>query len=39
LTVMLGPGFGVPAGSVSLPVDIVTVPRDGAIQTTRITSW
>jgi hypothetical protein len=39
LTVTLGPGFGVPSGSVSLPIDIVTVPRDGAIQTTRITSW
>jgi hypothetical protein len=39
LTVTLGPGFGVPPGSVSAPMDIVTIPREGVIQTTRIPSW
>jgi hypothetical protein len=39
LTMMLGPGFGVPQGSVGLPVDIVVIPREGSIEVTRITSW
>ena len=39
LTLTLGPGFGVPQGTVSMPVDIITIPRDGSIETTRITSW
>jgi hypothetical protein len=39
LTVVLGSGFGVPNGAVSLPVDVVTIPRDGAIEVTQITSW
>src|SRR5688572_23850394 len=39
LTITLGPGFGIPQGTVSLPVDIVTIPRDGSIETTRIPSW
>jgi hypothetical protein len=39
LTVTLGPGFGVPQGAVSLPVDIVIIPRDGAIDVTRVSSW
>jgi hypothetical protein len=39
LTVTLGPGFGVPQGAVSLPVDIIIIPRDGAIDVTRISSW
>jgi len=39
LTLTLGPGFGVPQGTVSLPVDVITIPRDGSIETTRITSW
>ena len=39
LTLALGPGFGVPQGTVSMPVDIITIPRDGSIETTRITSW
>jgi hypothetical protein len=39
LTVTLGPGFGVPQGSVGLPVDIVTIPRDGSIEVTQITAW
>jgi hypothetical protein len=39
LTVTLGPGFGVPQGAVSLPIDIVVIPRDGAIDVQRVTSW
>ena len=39
LTVTLGPGFGVPQGTVSLPVDVVVIPRDGSIDVQRITSW
>jgi hypothetical protein len=39
LTLTLGPGFGVPQGTLSLPVDIITIPHDGSIETTRITSW
>jgi hypothetical protein len=39
LTVTLGPGFGVPQGAVSLPIDVVVIPRDGSIEVQRITSW
>jgi hypothetical protein len=39
LTVTLGPGFGVPQGTVSLPIDVVVIPRDGSIEVQRITSW
>jgi hypothetical protein len=39
LTVTLGPGFGVPQGTVALPVDVVVIPRDGSIDVQRITSW
>lgn len=39
LTVTRGANFGVPPGTVSLPVDIVVIPRDGAIEVKRITSW
>jgi hypothetical protein len=39
LTVTLGPGFGVPPGTVALPVDVVVIPREGSIETTRLTSW
>jgi hypothetical protein len=39
LTATLGPGFGVPNGSVSAPIDLVVIPRDGAIDVTRIPSW
>ena len=39
LTITLGPGFGVPQGAVSLPVDVVVIPREGAIETTRVTGW
>jgi hypothetical protein len=36
LTVVLGNGFGVPKGAVSLPIDIVAIPRDGEIEVTRV---
>jgi hypothetical protein len=39
LTVTLGPGFGVPQGAVGLPVDVVVIPRDGAIDVQHVTSW
>jgi hypothetical protein len=39
LTVTLGRGFAVPDGAVSLPIDIVVIPREGAIEVQRITSW
>jgi hypothetical protein len=39
LTMTLGPGFGIPQGSVGLPIDIVVIPREGAIEVTQITSW
>lgn len=39
LTVTLGPGFSIPQGAVSLPIDVVVIPRDGSIEVQRITSW
>jgi hypothetical protein len=39
LTVTFGPGFSIPQGAVSLPIDIVVIPRDGSIEVQRITSW
>jgi hypothetical protein len=39
LTMTLGPGFGIPQGSVGLPIDIVVIPREGAIDVTQIKSW
>jgi hypothetical protein len=39
MTVTFGPGFGVPQGSVSPPMDIVVIPRDGVIETKQVTSW
>lgn len=39
LTITLGRGFGVPQGAVSLPLDVVIIPRDGAIDVQRVTSW
>jgi hypothetical protein len=39
LTVTLGPGFSIPQGAVSLPVDVVIIPREGAIDVQHITSW
>ena len=39
LTVTLGNQFGIPPGSVSLPLDIVVIPARGSIETSRVTSW
>lgn len=39
LTATLGPGFGVPKGAVGPPIDIVVIPREGAIRVTRVASW
>ena len=39
LTIALGPGYGIPKGSVSPPLDVVVIPRDGAIEVKRIDSW
>jgi hypothetical protein len=39
LTVTLGPGFGIPKDAVSLPVDVVVIPRDGAVEVRHIESW
>jgi hypothetical protein len=39
LTVELGVGFGIPKGTVSLPIDVVVIPRDGPVDVTRIASW
>jgi hypothetical protein len=39
LTMALGPGFGVPPGAVSLPADIIVIPRDGPIDVSRVASW
>jgi hypothetical protein len=39
LTMTLGSGFGIPKGSVGLPVDLVIIPRDGAIDVRRIDSF
>ena len=39
LTATLGPGFGIPKGSVSAPIDVVVIPREGAIEISRVPSW
>jgi len=39
LTATLGPGFGIPKGTVGAPMDVVVIPREGAIEITRIPSW
>jgi len=39
LTVTLGVGFGIPKGTVSLPIDVVVIPRDGLLDVTHIDSW
>jgi len=39
LTMTLGDGFGIPKGAISLPIDIVVIPRDGPIDVTHIDSW
>ena len=39
LTAALGIRFGIPAGAVNLPLDIVVIPAVGAIDVTRVDSW
>lgn len=39
LTVTLGNRFGIPQGSVNLPLDIVVIPRSGTIDVSQVTSW
>jgi hypothetical protein len=39
LTVTLGNDFGLAKGTVGMPVDVIVIPRDGAIDVTRIESW
>jgi hypothetical protein len=39
LTIMLGPGFGIPKGSVSPPLDVVVIRSDGAIEVKHVDSW
>ena len=39
LTTTLGTSFAIPQGAVSLPIDIVVIPREGAIEASRVTSW
>jgi hypothetical protein len=39
LTMSLGPGFAIPQGAVSPPIDIVVIPREGPIDVSRVTSW
>jgi hypothetical protein len=39
LTATLGPGFGIAKGSVSAPIDVVVIPREGTLSVARIPSW
>jgi hypothetical protein len=39
LTMTLGTGFGIPKGSVNVPLDVVVIPSAGDIVITRIDSW
>ena len=39
LTTMLGDRYGIPKGSVGMPVDVVVIPRDGPVEVRRIASW
>lgn len=39
LTVTLGERFGIPDGSVGMPVDVVVIPREGPVDIRRIASW
>ena len=39
LTMSLGAGFGIPKGSVGLPVDLVIIPREGTIDVRHIESF
>lgn len=39
LTMALGTSFGIPRGSVNLPLDIVVIPAVGTIEVSRIGAW
>lgn len=39
LTMTLGTGFGIPKGSVNVPLDVVVIPTVGDIVVSRIDSW
>ena len=39
LTMTLGTGFGIPKGSVNVPLDVVVIPPAGDIVVSRIDSW
>lgn len=39
LTMTLGTGFGIPKGSVNVPLDVVVIPPVGDIVVSRIDSW
>jgi hypothetical protein len=39
LTTTLGDRYGIPEGSVGLPIDVVVIPRDGSLHVTHTMSW
>ena len=39
LTMTLGTGFGIPSGSVNVPLDVVVIPSVGDIAISRLDSW
>jgi hypothetical protein len=39
LTMTLGIDFGLPKGTVGMPVDVIVIPREGPVDVTRIESW
>ena len=39
LTMTLGIGFGIPSGTVNLPLDIVVIPNSGPVAVSQIVSW
>jgi len=39
LTMTLANDYGLPKGTVGMPVDVIVIPREGSIDVTRIESW
>jgi len=39
LTMTLATDYGIPKGTVGMPVDVIVIPRQGSIDVTRIESW
>ena len=39
LTMTHGVGFGIPAGVVNFPLDIVVIPKTGKIEVSRVDAW